>query len=584
MSMTRGRQLIGKEIGSCLLEKLLGYGGSSAVYLAQQQGVEQKVAIKVFLPRSTMNLQMRKDFYARFLREAEAVSNLDHANILPIYSYGEQDGLPYIIMPYMPGGTLREYITSHGRLSLAEAQWYLKQIAAALDYAHEQGCVHCDVKPANILLDGAGNVQLSDFGIVHMMPAEANPAHPQQPAAKVPGMLLGTPDYISPEQAMGKPLDGRSDIYSLGITLFTLLAGRPPFNADSTIAMALLHVHEPPPSLSLLRADISPTTDHVIQKALAKLPEARYQTAGALSAAFSEAIANDRIELMNGQQQMVPARKNGNAPHYVSNSGTKRVLLNNNPVVRIKPASQRRVNFPRVFIAIGALLVVAMGAAVLGGLLTSRFDGSTAKQVQAKVPANALIDDLSNSGDWPTGGTFFFANKQYHIENKSAQYVALVYYANHTYANFRLTVTMAEQQGKEDGADYYGIVFRSTSDQSHYYLFEVSSWEGGLYQFLRYDSNTNTKWKSLSGGSTPVILNPQSKTNTITIEATGNTFHFWINNVPISKPLTDTNSGTPISSGNIGFSVEEQGTEVAFSHLYITALHNTATKRLLHKS
>ncbi|MEO9059242.1 MAG: serine/threonine-protein kinase, partial [Ktedonobacteraceae bacterium] len=182
MSMTRGQQLIGKEIGSCLLEKMLGYGGSSAVFLAQQRGVEQKVAIKVFLPRSTMNLQMRKDFYTRFLREAEAVSNLDHANILPIHSYGEQDGLPYIIMPYMPGGTLREYIRSHGCLSLTEAQWFLEQMAAALDYAHEHGCVHCDVKPANILLDGAGNVQLSDFGIVHMMPAEADPAHPQQPA------------------------------------------------------------------------------------------------------------------------------------------------------------------------------------------------------------------------------------------------------------------------------------------------------------------------------------------------------------------------------------------------------------------
>ena len=570
MSMTRGQQLIGKEIGSCLLEKLLGYGGSSAVYLAQQRGVEQKVAIKVFLPRSTMNLQMRKDFYARFLREAEAVSNLDHTNILPIYSYGEQDGLPYIIMPYMPGGTLREYITSHGRLSLAEAQWYLKQIAAALDYAHEQGCVHCDVKPANILLDGAGNVQLSDFGIVHMMPAEANPAHPQQPAAKVPGMLLGTPDYISPEQAMGKPLDGRSDIYSLGITLFTLLAGHPPFKADSTIAMALLHVHEPPPALSLLRADISPTIDHVIQKALAKLPEARYQTAGALSAAFSEAIASDGVEHMKSQQQMFPALRNSNVPHFVSNSSAKRALVNNNPVVRIKPASQRRVNYPHVFIAVGALLVVAMGAALLGGLLTMRFDGSTSKLVQAKVSANALVDDLSNSNDWPTGGAFFFAHNQYHIQNNSPHNVAMAFSPNHTYANFSLTVSMVELHGKEDSGDYYGIAFRGASDQSHFYLFEVSSWDGGQYQCWRHDSNG--QWNSLLFGQTPVTLHTQSETNTVTVEASGNTFHFWINNVLISITLTDTQNGQSLSSGNIGFAVEEQGTEVAFSHLYIKTL------------
>lgn len=566
--MTRGQQLIGKEIGSCLLEKMLGYGGSSAVFLAQQRGVEQKVAIKVFLPRSTMNLQMRKDFYTRFLREAEAVSNLDHANILPIHSYGEQDGLPYIIMPYMPGGTLREYIRSHGCLSLTEAQWFLEQMAAALDYAHEHGCVHCDVKPANILLDGAGNVQLSDFGIVHMMPAEADPAHPQQPAAKVSGVLLGTPDYISPEQAMGKPLDGRSDIYSLGITLFFLLAGRPPFRADSTIAMALLHVHEPPPSLSSLRPAISPTIDHVIQKTLAKQPEARYQTAGALSAAFSEAIADDGVAHVNGQQQMFPALQNGKAPHE-ANSNTKRTLLNNQPIAYVKPASRRRVNFPRVFIAIGALLIVAMGAALLGGILTTRFAGNTST-IHPKVAANTLVDDLSNSDGWPTGGAFFFANNQYHIQNKLANNVVLALNTKLTFANFHLSVTMAELNGTEDDGDYYGIAFRGTLDQSHYYLFEVSSWDGGQYQCWRYDSNG--KWKSLLSGRTPINLNTQSKTNTITVEVRGNTFHFWINNVPISKTLTDSQSGTSLSSGNIGFSVEEKGTEVAFSHLNIKAL------------
>lgn len=568
MSMTRGQQLIGKEIGSCLLEKMLGYGGSSAVFLAQQRGSEQKVAIKVFLPRSTMNLQMRKDFYTRFLREAEAVSNLDHANILPIHSYGEQDGLPYIIMPYMPGGTLREYIKSHGCLSLAEAQSFLEQMAAALDYAHEHGCVHCDVKPANILLDGAGNVQLSDFGIVHMMPAEADPAHPQQPAAKVPGVLLGTPDYISPEQAMGKPLDGRSDIYSLGITLFFLLAGRPPFKADSTIAMALLHVHEPPPALSSLCTASSPAIDHVIQKALAKLPEARYQTAGELSAAFSEAIADDAVAHVNGQQRLFPAPQNGEASHYASNN-TKHVLLNNQPLAHVKPTSRRRVDIPRVFIAIGAVLVAAMGAALLGGILTTRLAGNTAT-IHPKVVANALVDDLSNSDGWPIGGGIFFANNQYHIQNRSPNNVVLALNTKYTYTNFHLSVTMAELNGTENGGDYYGVAFRGTSDQSRYYLFEVSSWGGGQYQWLRYDGNGT--WKPLLGGQTPVVLNTHSKTNTITIEARGNTFHFWINNAPISKTLTDSQSGASLSSGSIGLSVEEKGTEVAFSHLYIKAL------------
>src|SRR5216684_8145442 len=258
MSTTRGQYLIGKTLGSCVIEKLLGYGGTSAVFLAQQRTPERKVAIKVFLPRSTMNVQMQRDFYHRFLREAESASALDHPHILPIYSYGEQDGLPYIIMPYMEGGTLGEYVGAHGCLSLNEAQWYLEQIASALDYAHEQGCVHCDVKPANILLDNDGSVMLSDFGIAHMIQPDIASG---QPITKSPGTLMGTPDYISPEQALNQPLDGRSDIYSLAITLFYLLAGRVPFRADSTIAVALFQVHEAPPALSLLRADISPYTD-----------------------------------------------------------------------------------------------------------------------------------------------------------------------------------------------------------------------------------------------------------------------------------------------------------------------------------
>src|SRR5947199_6644272 len=268
--MIRGQHLIGKVLGSCVLERLLGYGGSSAVFLAHQHNPERKVAVKVFLPRTSMDIQLQRDFYRRFLREAEAASKLDHPNILPIYSYGEQDGLPYIVMPYMPGGTLAEYMAKRSPLSLQEAQWYLDQIATALDYAHQHGCVHCDVKPANILLDSDGSVALSDFGIAHMMRRDIIA---DQSPTKTPGMLMGTPDYISPEQALGQPLDGRSDIYSLGITLFYLLTGRLPFVADSSIAVALLQVHGAPPALSLVRADITPYTDKVIQKALAKRPE-----------------------------------------------------------------------------------------------------------------------------------------------------------------------------------------------------------------------------------------------------------------------------------------------------------------------
>ena len=575
MAISRGQHLIGKEIGSCVLEKLLGYGGSSAVFLAQPHESEQKVAIKVFLPRSTMTVQMQKDFYIRFLREAEAASELDHPNILPIYSYGEQDGLPYIIMPYMPGGTLREYMASHGCLSLTEALGYLEQIASALDYAHEHGCVHCDVKPANILLNADGNVMLSDFGIAHIMhPAtddhQANQHNqhdqPPQPLVKSAGMLMGTPDYISPEQALGQTLDGRSDVYSLGITLFFLLAGRLPFQADSMIAVALLHVHEPPPALSLLRGDIAPETDHVLQKALAKRPEARYQTAGEFSAAFRQAVASESII------HTIEQRRSGQHPLQMSGSSNgKRPLLDAKPVVRIKRAAQRRMNVPRAVTITSTLLFVALGAALLGGFLTSHLTGgSNPPNVHLTVPANALVDGLQNSDDWPTGGTFFFAGDAYHIQNRSPHNVALALYANHTYVNFRLTVTLAELHGTADGADYYGIAFRGSPDQSHYYLFEISDWGDGQFQCLRYDGDS--RWTTLAGGPSPAPLHTNGKPNTLTIEAQGHTFKFWINNIAVRGSFTDTQSTSTLSSGEVGFSVEEQGTEVAFSHLYIKSL------------
>lgn len=562
MSTTRGHYLIGKELGSCVIEKLLGYGGTSAVFLAQQRTPEQKVAIKVFLPRSNMNAQMQKDFYSRFLREAEAASQLDHPNILPIYSYGEQDGLPYIIMPYMQGGTLSEYVAAHGCLTLHEAQCYLEQLAPALDYAHEHSCVHCDVKPANILLDTDGSVVLSDFGIAHMMRrdiiAEQSPARP-------PGTLMGTPDFISPEQALGQSLDGRSDIYSLGITLFYLLAGRLPFVSDSKIAVALLQVHEAPPSLSLLRADITPYTDSVIQKALAKRPEDRYQTAGEFSVAFAQSIhiatQLNHIDPNNGPGLEIAARNGSNTVRQQALDALK-------PIVRLKPVTSRTFGFSRTIIAVILLLALIISAAVLGELVTTLIAGVTPNtQKQITVPTNGQFDQLSNSNDWPVGGTFFFTNRQYHIQNKSAHDVALALYANHQYNNFRLTVTMSEIHGSSDGADYYGIAFRGAVDQSHYYLFEVVAWGGGQYQFLRYDGDGH--WTTLVGGPTSLLLPGIGKSNTITIVAIGHTFNFLINGKPVGRSVTDS-SPAALTTGEVGFSVEEDDTEIVFSHFFIT--------------
>ncbi len=555
MTSTRGQHLIGTVLGSCVLERLLGYGGSSAVFLGQQHTPSRKVAVKVFLPRSTMDMQMRRDFYRRFLREAEAASQLNHPNILPIYSYGEQDGLPYIVMPYMSGGTLSEYIEKHGPLSLEEAQWHLEQLASALDYAHEYGCVHCDVKPANILLDGARRIMLADFGIARL--TSKVPTEEQDTVTKNNESLMGTPDYISPEQALGQTLDGRSDIYSLGVTLFYLLAKQLPFRADTTLALALMHIHEIPPSLCMVRADISPTLDRVVRKALAKNPEQRFQTAEAFSAAFTHAIKHAQSSSEEepvedpffGQLPITPVQANVQVKHVPVKTRTR-------------------------FLTLPKLALIAALLLVLGSAATSAFYFT--HHVPIKVSQTSLstgigkqtnADTLTDDTDWPLSSTFFYdkQHQYYHVLNKSEQAVALALYNDHQYSNFHLSVTMMLVHSEHTALDYYGVVFRASADQSQYYLFEIMSSVTGQYVFWRFDG----KWQRIASGSVPSLLVGPGKNNTLTIDARDNAFTFAVNKKPVSASIRDT-SPVKLSTGEVGLYVEDQNAEVAFSHLYIT--------------
>jgi serine/threonine protein kinase len=555
VSTTRGQHLLGKVVGDCLLEKLVGYGGSSAVFLAQPANSEEKVAVKVFLPRSTMDSQAQKSFYRRFLREAQAASNLDHPHILSVYSYGEHQGLPYIVMPYLSGGTLADHIKSEGPLSLRVAQSYLKQIADALDYAHTCGCVHCDVKPANILIGDNGQVVLSDFGIVRLLEGASLSA---QQSTKSPETLMGTPDYISPEQALGEPLDGRTDIYSLAVTLFFLLAGEAPFKSDSSIAMALMHVHEKPPLLGLQRADVTPEIDHVLGTALAKWPEERYQTACAFSDAFSEAVAHanniDRVAYVNRAPHLPgkKARENGN-------------MALSEPEVRVKPVSGQPFLRSRSTLLLLVLSVLLIAAIIAGFILNAAANSGSKGPGTPVVSTDVLVVDQSA---WITSPTFFFdSSGRYHIVNKSAQTLATALYGSIQLTNFHLTVTTNQIAGPVDGGDFYGVVLRSTQDQSHYYLFEICPFTD-QYEFERFDGS----WHILGNGVVPSIHTAAGQSNIFSVEVVGNSFTFSINGVPVRTTAFIDTISSPFKTGEVGLSVEEDNVEVAFSHMVITQL------------
>src|SRR5450755_69019 len=191
--------LIGTVLGTCTLQKIIGQGGMGAVYLAQQSRPRRQVAVKVLLPTTSLTAHQRAAFLERFRRETDAAASLEHPNILHVHEYGERDGLAYLVMPYISGGTLRDEMEREGPLPLASVLNYLEQMAAALDFAHERGVIHRDIKPANILMTPEGRLLLTDFGLVKIV------AEGQAPQLRLTGAgaSVGTPDYMAPEQVIG---------------------------------------------------------------------------------------------------------------------------------------------------------------------------------------------------------------------------------------------------------------------------------------------------------------------------------------------------------------------------------------------
>lgn len=311
--------LYGETLGTCTLERQIGRGGMGTVYLARQLRPRRSVAVKVLQPGTALNEKAQSDFLTRFRREADAIAALDHINIMPVYEYGEQDQLAYLVMPYVSGGTLRQVLNKRGTLPLSDALPIIEQTAAALDYAHERSIVHRDIKPGNILFHADGRLLLADFGLAKVlsettqMMAVVPPEETTEKTALLvedddtlsssslsESALIGTPEYLSPEQALGQAIDGRTDVYSLGIVLFQMLTGEVPFVGSTPLATILLHTQAEPPSISAAVPTISPEVEAVIMRAMAKDPAQRYATAGDFARALRIAMEGDEAEQIFG--------------------------------------------------------------------------------------------------------------------------------------------------------------------------------------------------------------------------------------------------------------------------------------------
>ncbi|MEX2275030.1 MAG: Stk1 family PASTA domain-containing Ser/Thr kinase [Actinomycetota bacterium] len=253
--------------GRYSLEALIGEGGMAKVYRATDQQLDRTVAVKILKPEFASD----DSFVDRFRREAQTAAKLNHPNLVGVYDTGDEGNIHYIVMEHIQGRTLADFFAGGGRLAPMKAVQLVEQVAGALSYAHQQGVVHRDIKPGNIMVTREGEVKVTDFGIARLITTQHTIA---QTAA-----VLGTAAYLSPEQARGEVVDERSDIYSLGCVLYESLVGKALFEGDSPVAIAYKHVNEQPPPPSSLNADVNPDLDAVVMRALSKNPVNRYQTA-----------------------------------------------------------------------------------------------------------------------------------------------------------------------------------------------------------------------------------------------------------------------------------------------------------------
>lgn len=277
--------LVGRHVQQYEIRKHIARGGMADVYLAYEQQLQRQVALKIMLP----SLAADEQYVARFRREAQTVARLDHPNIVHVYAIGlMDDGRPFIAMQYIEGGSLRdtlEKMRAEGRLiETTQSLSIIGKMADALNAAHSAGIMHRDIKPSNILIRPDGRPVLVDLGIAAVTGG---------PKITQTGTLIGTPHYMSPEQAMGKHIDGRSDIYSLGVILYEMLSGRRPFDAEEPLAVLHQHIYEQPPPLEKFRPDLQPETIYLVHRCLRKDPDQRFQSAAELRGAINLVIKGE---------------------------------------------------------------------------------------------------------------------------------------------------------------------------------------------------------------------------------------------------------------------------------------------------
>lgn len=331
-------EFTGQQIGPYLVRELIGRGGMGNVYRAFQPSVKREVALKIIQLTSSPESD---EFRQRFEHEAETIASLEHPHILPVFDYGITQNVAYLAMRLVPGGTLEDLL-DRGPIPLDLVGDLFGQFARALDYAHRRGVIHRDLKPSNVLIDAEYHAYLSDFGLAKMLHGTSHPS------LTVPGLLVGTPAYMAPEQFQGARIDHHADIYSLGTILYYMLTRRPLFEGDSPLSLIYQHLEKTPTPPRSINPEIPPAVEAVVLRALAKDPRKRFHSAEQMALALDHALG----------RTTTPTRVGG-----PSSKTVRLVRLKGNPFARL--AAEIRFRSRRVFLALATLVILVLVIAAL---------------------------------------------------------------------------------------------------------------------------------------------------------------------------------------------------------------------------
>ncbi len=361
--------LKGKTLGRYRLLEDIGQGGMSTVYKARDLDKKLEVAVKVLTPY----VAQEPKFRARFDREIRLLKNLEHEHIVPVLNYGEDEGITYIVMPYYSGGTLQDQV-DNGGLGLDEVGRFMADVTAALQYAHDKGIVHRDIKPSNILLDEDGQAMLSDFGFAYV----SETSH-----SLTGSVLIGTPAFMSPEQCIGEEVDARSDQYSLGAVLYQLTTGRLPYEGDTPMSVVIKHLNDPLPRPRYINPHLPDVLEGVIMQAMAKDPDDRYESIGAMNLAFAAALD----ESVDPETGLARAAYIGPAPE------TQIIVHDDRRLLTLLTRNR---------VAAGVVLLVLLALPITAFALNGRLSGLTGAAASSETPTPsaqllATIDALSTA-------------------------------------------------------------------------------------------------------------------------------------------------------------------------------------------